>query len=172
MLSLDNVVLVCIIVFIARMIDTTFATLKTVFIVKSKSAFAVLFAFLEVLIWFIIVKEAMNAEVNLFLLALSYAAGYACGTLIGMYITDKYVITTVSVNIVVKQKGKIIRALTKNNFAVSVSKIKGKDLLSNKYMIFVATTNKRVNELKKIVLELDENAFIVVSENKAKVGGY
>ena len=39
-------------------------------------------------------------------------------------------------------------------------------------MIFVATTNKRLSLLRKIVTEIDDHAFIVVSENKQVVGGY
>ena len=89
-----------------------------------------------------------------------------------MKITDHFITTNVSVNIVVNQKKDIINALVENNFAVSVSKIKGKDLISNKYMIFVATTNKRLSLLRKIVTEIDDHAFIVVSENKQVVGGY
>ena len=92
--------------------------------------------------------------------------------MVGMYITDRFIVSNISVNIVVKQKKEIVNALIEHNFAVSVSRIKGKDLISNKYMIFVATTSKRVDELKKIVTEIDDHAFIVVSENKAVLGGY
>ena len=86
--------------------------------------------------------------------------------------SDRFVTSNVSVNIVVKQKKNVVDALVNNNFAVSVSRIKGKDLISNKYMIFVATTNKKLPLLKKIVTENDSHAFIVVSENKYVVGGY
>ena len=92
--------------------------------------------------------------------------------MVGMYISEKYVTSNISVNIVVKQKKEVVDALINNNFAVSVSRVKGKDLISNKYMIFVATTSKRLALLKKIVTEIDSRAFIVVSENKYVVGGY
>lgn len=89
-----------------------------------------------------------------------------------MYLSDKYIVSNVSVNIVVKQKREVVDALINHNFAVSVSRVKGKDLISNKYMIFVATTNKKLPLLKKLVTEIDSHAFIVVSENKYVVGGY
>ena len=38
-------------------------------------------------------------------------------------------------------------------------------------MIFVATTSKRIDELKSIITEIDDHAFIVVSENKSVLGG-
>lgn len=168
----ENVVFLCLIVFIARIIDTSLSTVKTVLIVKDKTLYASLAAFCEVLVWFLIVREALATDANAVLIALSYAAGYSSGTLVGMYVTNSLITSNVSVNIVVKQQKDIVNALIDNNFAVSVSKIKGKDLKSNKYMIFVCTTNKRINELKKIVTNIDDHAFIVVSDNKYIVGGY
>lgn len=168
----DNVVFLCLIVFVARIMDTSLDTVKTVLIVRNKSLYAMIVAFFEVLVWFLIVREALATEANPLLIALSYASGYACGVLVGMYITDTFIESNVSINIVVKQSRKVVKALIDNNFAISVSKIKGKDLISNKYMIFVATTNRRVSELKEIVTSIDDHAFIVVSDNKYRIGGY
>lgn len=169
---MDNIVFLCLLVFFARIVDTSLSTLATVFIVKDRTVFAVLMSFVQVFVWFIVVREALNSADSAFLLALSYSAGYACGVMVGMYLSDKYIVSNVSVNIVVKQKKEVVDALINHNFAVSVSKVKGKDLISNKYMIFVATTNKKLPLLKKLVTEIDSHAFIVVSENKYVVGGY
>lgn len=169
---MDNIVILCLVVFIARIVDTSLSTMSTVFVVKDKTAYAVITSFIQVFVWFLVVREALNSVENAFLIALSYSAGYACGVMVGMYLSDRFVTSNVSVNIVVKQKKEVVDALVNNNFAVSVSKIKGKDLISNKYMIFVATTNKKLPLLKKIVTENDSHAFIVVSENKYVVGGY
>lgn len=169
---MDNIVWLCIIVFFARIIDTSFATVRSVLVIKEKRTIAVIIAFFEILVWFLIVREALNTDNSAFYIALSYSAGYATGVYVGMIITDKFISSNVSVNIVVHEKNEIIKALIDNNFAVSVSKVKGKDLVSNKYMIFVVTTSKRVRDLKRIVTNIDEKAFIVVSENKMVIGGY
>ena len=169
---MDNIVFLCLLVFFARIVDTSLSTLATVFIVKDRTMFAVLMSFIQVFVWFLVVREALKSADSAFLLALSYSAGYACGVMVGMYLSDKYVVSNVSVNIVVKQKKEVVDALINHNFAVSVSRVKGKDLISNKYMIFVATTNKKLPLLKKLVTEIDSHAFIVVSENKYVVGGY
>lgn len=169
---MDNIVFLCIAVFCARIIDTSLATIRTVMVVKDRTILAFIFAFFEVFVWFMIVREALTSVDNVLLLAMAYSLGYACGVMVGMYITDKFIVSNVSVNIVVKQKKEVVDALINHNFAVSVSRIKGKDLISNKYMIFVATTSKRIEELKKIITDIDDHAFIVVSENKSVLGGY
>lgn len=169
---MDNIVFLCLAVFCARIVDTSLATVRTVMVVKDRTMLAFVFAFFEVFVWFMIVREALTSVDNVLLLAIAYSAGYACGVLVGMYITDRFIVSNVSVNIVVKQKKEVVDALVNHNFAVSVSRIKGKDLISNKYMIFVATTSKRIDELKSIITEIDDHAFIVVSENKSVLGGY
>lgn len=169
---MDNIVFLCLAVFCARIVDTSLATVRTVMVVKDRTMLAFVFAFFEVFVWFMIVREALTSVDNVLLLAIAYSAGYACGVLVGMYITDRFIVSNVSVNIVVKQKKEVVDALINHNFAVSVSRIKGKDLISNKYMIFVATTSKRIDELKSIITEIDDHAFIVVSENKSVLGGY
>lgn len=168
-----NILILCITIFFVRIIDTSLATVRTVLVVKDKTTLAFITAFFEVFVWFLIVREALNTEAgNALMIAISYSAGYATGVWVGMKITDKYITSNVSVNIVVQEKKEIVSTLIENNFAVSVSRVKGKDLISNKYMIFVATTNKKLDLLKKIVTEIDPKAFIVVSENKMVVGGY
>lgn len=169
---MDNIVFLCLAVFCARIVDTSLATVRTVMVVKDRTMLAFVFAFFEVFVWFMIVREALTSVDNVLLLAIAYSAGYACGVMAGMYITDRFIVSNVSVNIVVKQKKEVVDALVNHNFAVSVSRIKGKDLISNKYMIFVATTSKRIDELKSIITEIDDHAFIVVSENKSVLGGY
>ena len=168
----DNVVLLCLLVFFARILDTSLGTVKTMLIVKNKQFLAMIFAFLEVTVWFFIVREALSTGEYIVLVAISYALGYATGVYVGMYLTNRFVTSNVTVNIVVKQNRKIIKALIDNGYAISVSKIKGKDLVSNKYMILVCTTNKKVQRLKEIVTEIDSHAFIVVSDNKFTIGGY
>lgn len=168
-----NIIILCITIFFVRIIDTSLATIRTVMVVKDKTTLAFIIAFFEVFVWFLIVREALNTDAgNVLAIAISYSAGYATGVWVGMKITEKFITTNVSVNIVVQQKKEIVNALIDHNFAVSVSRIKGRDLISNKFMIFVATTNKRLDLLNKIVTEIDPHAFIVVSENKMVVGGY
>ena len=68
---MDNVVLLCLIVFVARIVDTSLSTMATVFVVKDKTVYAVLASFIQVFVWFLVVREALNSASNAFLIALS-----------------------------------------------------------------------------------------------------
>lgn len=167
-----NIYLLCVIIFFVRIVDTTLSTVRTIFTIKNKIVISTIMAFFEIFIWFLIVREAINTTNNSIYIAISYSLGFATGIFFGILITDKLITTVLSVNIVINNNNKeIIKNLNNNGFALSISNIKGRDL-KDKEMLFVVTTNKRLNKLKNIVISLDDSAFIVVAENKYIYNGY
>lgn len=168
-----SIYLLCVLIFIVRIIDTSLATIRTILVIRNKIIISTIIAFFEILIWFLIVKEAITTTNNSILIAISYSLGFAIGIFLGILITDKVITSVVSVNVVInKNRKEIFKTLSENNFAFSVSKIKGRDLIKSKDMLFIVTTNKKLNKLKKTITDIDETAFIVVGENKYIYNGY
>ena len=58
--------LLCLKIFFCRILDVSMATFRTVITVKGKNAIAALIAVFECLIWFFIVREALNFETSNF----------------------------------------------------------------------------------------------------------
>jgi uncharacterized protein YebE (UPF0316 family) len=167
-----NIFWLCVTIFFVRIVDTSLATIRTILTVKNKIVISSIIAFFEIFIWFLIVREAIITTNNSIIIAISYSLGFAVGTFLGIIITDKYITSVLSINIVINNNNKeIIKKLRENGFAMSISKITGKDL-KNKDMLFVVTTNKRLEKLKRVVISLDKNAFIAVSENKYVYNGF
>ena len=79
--------LLCLKIFLVRIVDVTLGTTRTMFTVKGKRLIASLIGFFEVLIWFLIVREALQTEDKSILIAISYALGFATGTYIGGFIS-------------------------------------------------------------------------------------
>ncbi len=167
-----NIYLLCVIIFFVRIVDTSLSTIRTIFTIKNKIVVSTIMAFFEIFVWFLIVREAITTTNNSIYIAISYSLGFASGIFLGILITDKFITTVLSVNIVINKNNKeIIKNLTDNGFALSLSKIKGRDL-KYKDMLLVVTTNKRLEKLKNIVISLDESAFIVVAESRYIYNGY
>ena len=104
----------CLKVFVVRIIDVSLGTFRTMQMVKGKAIFATLIGFFEILIWFLVVKEAINTDSNSIFIALSYAGGFATGTYLGMYIADKYIEELLSIQIITTDYKNLSDALTKN----------------------------------------------------------
>ena len=78
-----SVPLLCLKIFFARITDVTLGTIKTIFSVRGKTLIAGAISFIEVFIWFVIVKEALNTDIKSIWIVISYAGGYSMGTILG-----------------------------------------------------------------------------------------
>jgi uncharacterized protein YebE (UPF0316 family) len=78
-------------VFLARVTDVTLGTLRIIFISRGKRNLAPLLGFVEVFIWITIVSQIVSHAHNI-LAYLAYAAGFATGAFVGMYIENRLAI--------------------------------------------------------------------------------
>lgn len=162
----------CLKIFAARIIDVSLGTIRTVFVVKGKTLEPFVIAFFEVLIWFIVAREALNTEGNMILIATSYAGGYATGTLIGSKLSRWLVKGVIGVQVVVKENStKLIETLREKGYAVSVIELKNDYDGKNKDMLYIGINNNKLKEVTKIIKEYDSSAFIVVNETKLVQNG-
>lgn len=162
--------LLCLKIFFARILDVSLGTLRTIITVKGKTLYAAMIGFIEICIWFTVVREALNTDETSIFIMLSYAAGYATGTYIGGVISKKVIKGTLSVQIITSNS-EIANVIRKAGYAVSVMDIKGQEE-SEKYMLYIEINNKSYDNLRKIIKENDNKAFIVVNETKFVQNGF
>lgn len=165
--------LLCIKIFFARIIDVSLGTIRTVFTVRGKTVLAGIIAFVEVFIWFVIVKEAMNTELKSLWIIISYAGGYSTGTIIGTYISKRFINSLITIEIfsanITKEN---IDLLRKNGYGVSVVETKYNYDDNNKNILFITLNSKNLNKLKNIITNMDEKVFMVINESKVVYNGF
>lgn len=162
----------CIKIFVARIVDVTLATFVTVFTVKGKRLVATIYGFIDVIVWFFVVKEAINTNDNSVLIALSYAGGYAVGTFTGTTLCNNFINGKYCVQVILNGKFKNkVNDIRKNGFAVTEVNAKGIDN-KKKLMLFIEVDKKRINKLKKIVKIIDDKAFFIINETSYVENGY
>lgn len=165
-------ILVCLKIFCARIIDVSLGTIRTIFVVKGKTIEPFIVAFIEVLIWFVIAREALNTDGNMILIGISYAGGYATGTLIGSKIANRLIKGVVGVQVVVKENSEeLVKELRNKGYAVSVIMLENDYEGKNKDMLYIGINNNRLKELTNDIKSFDEHAFIVVNETKVVHNG-
>ena len=164
--------LLCLKIFFARIIDVSLGTVRTIMVVKGKSLFAALVGFLEVTIWFLVVKDALNSTFNSPWIIFSYAGGFATGTYLGGLLSSKFIKAKLSVQIIIdSERAGLIDLLRENSFAVSVVSARGYQD-SNKLLLLAEIDNNRLESLENLVKEYDDKAFIIVNETKYVQNGY
>ena len=92
-----ELLLLCIKIFLARIADVTLGTIRTNYTVKGKTLIAGIVAFIEVFIWFLVVKEALNTDIQSIWIVISYSGGYATGTILGTYISKTFINSLISI---------------------------------------------------------------------------
>lgn len=167
------ILLLCIKIFFVRILDVSLGTLRFIVTIKGKALNASIIGFFEVLVWFLIVKEALNTPENSIFIALAYSAGYATGTYVGSLLSNKFVDGNLTIQTVLSSDDDdIVNSIRKAGYAVSVIDVKGFEEGQPKYMLFMEINKKRLTHLKKLIKDLDERAFIVVNETKMVHNGY
>ncbi len=163
----------CLKIFFARIADVSLGTFRTILCVKGKTVEPFVIAFFEVLIWYVVAREALNTSGNMLFIAISYALGYATGTLIGSLLSKVFIKGIVGVQIILKENNKkLIQNLRKIGYGISIIELKNDYEGKHKDMLFIETNTKKLKELTKIVRDFDKEAFIVVNDTKLVYNGF
>ncbi len=159
--------LLCIKIFLVRILDVSLGTVRTIMTVKNKNIIASIIGFLEITVWFLVVKEALNTENNSIFIVFSYALGFSTGTYIGGIISNKYIKGYVTVQVITTNKN-LENILRKNKYGVTTINIENK----NQIMLIIQINNKTINELKTLINKNDQKAFVVINETKYIQNGF
>ncbi|HEX2991004.1 MAG TPA: DUF5698 domain-containing protein, partial [Anaerolineales bacterium] len=84
-------VILPLIIFLTRVLDVTLGTLRIIFISRGRKYLAPLLGFIEVLIWITVVSQIIGGASN-FAAYFAYAAGFAVGNYVGMWIEERLAI--------------------------------------------------------------------------------
>ena len=166
-------VLACLKIFVGRFIEVTLSTMNTLYIVKGKRITATIIGFIDILIWFLIVKEALSDPESSIWIALSYAGGYAIGTYFGSVFAGLLIKGTTQVNVVTKNEdNKVTETIKENGYGASIVPCYGLNSEEESIMIFAQVDNRKVNEFKKLIKKIDSHAFVTITESKENLNGY
>lgn len=167
-----EVLILCLKIFFARILDVSLGTVRTIITVKGKRLYASLIGLVEVFVWFVVVKDALNVDYNSIFIPISYSLGYATGTFLGGLISEKVISGNLTVQIILSNKNdEIVSIIREKGYAVSVIDVKGQSD-ETKYMLFMEINKNKLSKLKDLIKSLDEKAFIVVNETKLVQNGY
>ena len=164
-----NLIYLCIEIFFARILDVSIGVVRTIELIKNHTSKAVTLAFFEVFIWFLVAREAINTTEFSLIVAIFYSLGYAAGTFIGAYISNRYIDGIVGVQIVTsKGTENTLKQIKKRGYGMSSVTLDD----PSKKMIFIEVSNKKLKDLIKLIKRIDDKAFIFVNETKYTLNGY
>ena len=162
-----------IVIFCAKVIEVTISTIRLVYINKGEKLKGAILAFVEILIWLIVVSSVLTNIAQDPIKIFVYAAAFSLGNYIGMSIESKIALGLASLQVVVNEEdGNILGSiLREKGFGVTIIEGVGIDG-SKKKLLFIQLKRKRITEAVKLIQKTNEAAFITVNDIKSLKGGF
>jgi uncharacterized protein YebE (UPF0316 family) len=158
-----------IVVFFARVSDVTLGTLRIIFISRGKRNLAPLLGFVEVFIWITIVSQIVSHAHNI-LAYLAYAAGFATGAFVGMYIEDRLAIGTQIVRVIVQNDTQLlINNLHQAGFGVT--SVEGQGVNGPVKLIYTIIQRKNISNVLSIIHRTHPQAFLSIEDLRSTQAG-
>ena len=157
-------------IFLARILDVSMGTMRTILLVKGNRKIAAVLGFFEVMIFLLVLGNVVG-NINKPILIIAYCSGFAFGNIIGGKLEEKLSIGKVSAEVTLKGNNQeVIQALRDEGFGVTI--FEGMGLEGKSYMLNVILERKQIKKFRHIISSIDPNAFITISDIRTSAGGY
>lgn len=156
-------------VFIARVIDVALGTLRIIFISRGKKYLAPLLGFVEVFIWIAVVAQIVRG-VNDLITYLAYAAGFAAGNFVGIYIEDRLAIGAQVIRIIIPQGAdQLISHL--HDAGYGVTQVEGQGANGPVKLIYTVVKRKDISAVLAIIHQTHPHAFLSIEDLRSTQEG-
>ena len=164
--------LLCGKIFFARILDVTISTFRQNIMLKGQNLFGGILAFIEILIWFFVAREALLIPIESLFVPISYALGYATGTLLGTFLAKTLIKGVIGIQIITDEdKKEIINALKLRGYSFNILRLESGFNSQPKIMIFLEVNKKSVKKIQKLIRKFDADAFVALSDTKQVFNG-
>jgi uncharacterized protein YebE (UPF0316 family) len=159
-------------IFIAKIIEVSLATLRTVLLTRGEKLYAAMIGFCEVIIWLLIIGNVLDGIREDPLRMFVYALGFACGNYVGSTIEEKLAIGLMTINVIISKEDteKMVELLRQAELGVTTVSANG--INNDKTLLIIHAKRKRKNEIIKLIQSCNINTMITVNDTKTVYGGY
>jgi len=149
-------------IFLLRVADMSLDTLRVLVVMRGKKAAAWILGFFQSAIFVVAISNVLNNLDNP-LNMVGYAAGFATGNVVGMYIEEKMAIGHIHVRIVSTSLGTAIaNMLREQGYAITEIPARGKDGMVS--VLNCSVLRKNVTKVHRLVNQIDPEAFITAED--------
>jgi uncharacterized protein YebE (UPF0316 family) len=162
LLIFSNVWVGTLVIFGLRVLNMALDTLRMLFMLRGKKTLSWIFGLIVSLLYVLLLTSVLS-NLNNPLFILAYAAGFATGGVVGMWIEERLAIGFTNIQVISPRLGVVMaQKLRENGFAVTEIPARGKDGMVS--MLSLSVRRKQVVEVEKIINEYDDGAFVTLED--------
>ena len=160
----ENPLVLVLAIFLARVVDVSLGTIRTIFVFRGHQYIAALIGFVEILIWVFAASRVIQ-NLDTWYLAVAYAGGFAVGNIVGIHLERKLAIGTELVRAVSNDRSvELAKQLRFQGYEVVELSGMGDD--SPVEVLLVVEKRKGVPALLRYIDATDPSAYYTVSDVK------
>lgn len=158
------------VIFSLRVVNNTLDMMRLLMVMRGKKWLSWILGFLVSIIYVLLFTSVLsNLDNPLYITA--YAAGFATGNVVGMWIEERMAMGYLRLEVVSPGHGaELAEKLRENGFAVTEIAARGKDGMVSVLSIIVL--RKRISMAEKVVAEVDDSAFMTSEEMRGVRRGF
>ena len=156
-------------IFLARVVDVSLFTIRTLMVVRGRRFLAALIGFFEVIVYIVALKYVVNQLDNVFSL-LFYALGFSTGNIVGSWLEEKLAIGTLTVQVITMTRPlELTMHLRQQGFGVTVWEGQGREGI--RHILNIILPRKNLSKLTQEVDQWDFQAFVTIFDTRSTKGG-
>lgn len=157
-------------IFFLRVTDQSLDTMRVLFIMRGRKGVAWVLGFFQALVFVTAISSVLSHLDNPANLV-GYAAGFATGGVVGMWIEEKLAVGYSHIRIISSSRGAAIaEKLRAEGFAVTEMSARGKDGMVS--LINCSVLRKHTRRVGQVVREVDESAFMTTEDVRPLARGF
>lgn len=157
-----SLIIVPILIFLARVTDVSFGTIRIILVSRGRKFIAPIFGFFEIIIWLFAISQIMQNLTNI-TYYLAYAFGFAVGTFVGICVEEKMAIGMVIIRIITKKDAsELVEHLRSTGYGVT--SFDGQGATGQVKLIYMVIERKDIDKIIEIIKEFNSKAFFSVEE--------
>jgi uncharacterized protein YebE (UPF0316 family) len=152
-----------VLIFLARILDVSLGTIRIIFISRDLKYFAPVIGFFEVLIWLLVIRQIMLSDGNNVACLIAYAAGFASGTFVGMYLENMLSFGRVLIRIITrKEAGDLVEYLRSSGYGLTCVNAAG--ATGPVQLVFSVVERHDIPNIVSIIKQFNPNAFYTIED--------
>lgn len=167
---IQSIVLSALLVFVARVLNVTISTLRTLMMTRGRKLLAAFLGFFEALLFALIISQVVQNLDNVWNLV-GYSAGFSVGILLGLEIEGWLAVGYATVNVVSSFKAHdVAEAIRQAGFGATESRGFGSE--SEVGLVRAVVPRREIEAVSKIVSEVDPASFVTIEDTAAVRRGH
>lgn len=157
-------------IFVLRVIGVALSTVRVLVMMRGQKLLSMVMGFFEVLVYVIAIGQVVNNLENVWNI-LGYCLGFSAGTLIGMWLDERFIRGFASVRIVSRYKAQRLgESIREAGYGATVAW--GSGQRGSVGIVTATVLRQEVPAVCRVADEVDPEAFVTVEEARAVRRGY